>query len=71
MKNLSYFLLLIFTFGVLYSCEESTGITPSETDETQIEVDLANADWDETVEAVAIDVSEKLNSQAFRKMLKH
>lgn len=71
MKNLIYLLLLTFAFGVLSSCEEATGITPNETEENLIEIDLANANWDETVESVALDVSDKLNSLAFRKMLKH
>lgn len=71
MRNIFYLLLLTFGFGILHSCEESTGITPSETNENPIEIDLSNANWDETVKAVAYDVSKKLNSKAFRKMLKH
>lgn len=38
---------------------------------TSLPVDTPRKDWDQTAQAVAKDVAEKLNSLSFRKMLKH
>lgn len=62
-KGLS--ILLIFISLTLFSsCKKNVM-------EETIEPPPSSASWDETVEAVAKDVSHKLNNVAFRQMLKH
>ncbi len=64
MKKIVLFFGLFYLF---YSCEDTFTVTKDE----PVPIDQVRKKWDETVELVAKDISSKMNSLAFRKMLKH
>ena len=65
MKKISSF-FFIFAMVFIASCKKDVA-----NENIQTTVIQKNLDWNETSQAVAKDVSVKLNSLAFRKMLKH
>jgi len=68
MKKLTF---LFFIFCILQGCEENYINEGVDDASLPDEIELSNKGWDELVEIVAVDVSDKLNGAAFRTMLKH
>ncbi len=63
MKQTFFITIIMF---LLFSCEDAYLSPESETD-----FQYSNKDWNETAFDVALDISKKMNSLSFRKMLKH